>query len=31
VVALDVSWGTVVTAVSATLGLIIAGWVTPKI
>jgi uncharacterized membrane protein len=31
VLALDVSWGTVVTAVSATLGLIIADWITPMI
>jgi uncharacterized membrane protein len=31
VVMLDVSWGTFLTAVSATLGLIIANWVTAKI
>ena len=31
VVVVDVSWGTFVTAVSSTLGLIIANWVVPKI
>ena len=31
VVAVDVSWGTFVTAVSSTLGLMIANWLTPKI
>ena len=31
VVLVDVSWGTFVTAVSSTLGLIIANWVVPKI
>jgi len=30
VVAVDISWGIVVTAVSATLGLLIADWVTPR-
>ncbi|CCD91396.1 conserved membrane hypothetical protein [Bradyrhizobium sp. ORS 375] len=30
VVALDISWGMFVTAVSATLGLLIADWVTPR-
>ena len=31
VVMLDVAWGTVVTAMSATLGLLIANWVLPKL
>ena len=31
VVMVDVSWGTFVTAVSSTLGLTIANWITPKI
>jgi uncharacterized membrane protein len=31
VVVVDVSWGTFVTAVSSTLGLVIANWLTPKI
>ena len=31
VVLVDVSWGTFVTAVSSTLGLIIANWIVPKI
>jgi uncharacterized membrane protein len=31
VVIVDVSWGTFVTAVSSTLGLIIADWILPKI
>ena len=31
VVLVDVSWGTFVTAVSATLGLMIADWVVPKV
>ena len=31
VVVVDVCWGTFVTAVSATIGLIIANWITPKI
>jgi uncharacterized membrane protein len=31
VVALDVSWGCFVTAISSTLGLLIANWITPKI
>ena len=31
VVLVDVSWGTFVTAVSSTLGLIIANWIMPKI
>ena len=31
VVMVDVSWGTFVTAVSSTLGLIIANWIVPKI
>jgi uncharacterized membrane protein len=31
VVILDVSWGTFVTALSSTLGLLIANWLTPKI
>ena len=31
VVMADVSWGTFVTAVSSTLGLIIANWIVPKI
>jgi uncharacterized membrane protein len=31
VVALDMSWGCVVTALSSTLGLMIANWLTPKI
>jgi uncharacterized membrane protein len=31
VVIVDVSWGTFVTAVSSTLGLIIANWMVPKI
>ena len=31
VVAVDVSWGVFVTAVSSTLGLIIADWLTPKV
>ena len=30
VVVVDVSWGTFVTAVSSTLGLIIADWIVPK-
>ena len=30
VVAVDISWGIVVTAVSATLGLLIADWVIPR-
>jgi uncharacterized membrane protein len=30
-VIVDVSWGTFVTAVSSTLGLIIANWIAPKI
>ena len=31
VVMLDISWGTFVTAVSSTLGLLIANWLAPKI
>jgi uncharacterized membrane protein len=31
VVVLDVSWGTFVTAVSSTLGLMIANWLAPRI
>jgi uncharacterized membrane protein len=31
VVMVDVSWGTFVTAVSSTLGLLIADWIAPKI
>jgi uncharacterized membrane protein len=31
VVVVDVSWGTFVTAVSSTLGLLIANWIAPKI
>ena len=31
VVLVDVSWGSFVTAVSSTLGLIIANWIVPKI
>ena len=31
VVLVDVSWGTFVTALSATAGLLIAGWIMPKI
>jgi uncharacterized membrane protein len=31
VVLLDVSWGTFVTAVSSTLGLMIANWLTPRV
>ena len=31
VVAVDVSWGVFVTAVSSTLGLMIANWLTPQI
>jgi uncharacterized membrane protein len=31
VVAVDISWGTFVTAVAATLGLLIADWIVPKI
>jgi uncharacterized membrane protein len=31
VVIVDVSWGTFVTAVSSTLGLMIANWILPKI
>jgi uncharacterized membrane protein len=31
VVMADVSWGTFVTAVSSTLGLLIANWIVPKI
>jgi uncharacterized membrane protein len=31
VVVVDVSWGMFVTAVSSTLGLLIANWLTPKI
>jgi uncharacterized membrane protein len=31
VVAVDMSWGTFVTAVSATLGLMIADWIAPRI
>jgi uncharacterized membrane protein len=31
VVLVDVSWGSFVTAVSATIGLAIANWITPKI
>jgi uncharacterized membrane protein len=30
VVAVDISWGVVLTAVSATAGLLIADWVTPR-
>ncbi|GLH80245.1 hypothetical protein SSBR45G_51540 [Bradyrhizobium sp. SSBR45G] len=30
VVAMDISWGVFVTAVSATVGLLIADWVTPR-
>ena len=30
VVILDVAWGSFVTAVSSTLGLLIANWLTPK-
>ena len=31
VVLLDVSWGTIVTAVSSTLGLVIANWLAPRV
>ena len=31
VAAVDVSWGTFVTAVSSTLGLVLANWIVPKI
>ncbi|MDB5501949.1 MAG: hypothetical protein JWR89_1851 [Tardiphaga sp.] len=31
VVAVDIAWGTFVTAVSSTLGLLIANWLAPKI
>ena len=31
VVAVDISWGTFVTAVAATLGLLITDWIAPKI
>jgi len=31
VVAVDVSWGVFMTAVSSTLGLMIANWLTPKV
>ena len=31
VVLLDVSWGTFVTAISSTLGLVIANWLAPKV
>jgi uncharacterized membrane protein len=31
VVAVDMSWGTFVTAVAATLGLLIADWIVPKV
>jgi uncharacterized membrane protein len=31
VVVVDVAWGTFVTAVSATIGLMIANWITPKV
>ncbi len=31
VVAVDISWGTFVTALSSTLGLLIANWIAPKI
>jgi uncharacterized membrane protein len=31
VVAVDISWGTFMTAVAATLGLMIANWIAPKI
>jgi uncharacterized membrane protein len=31
VVLLDVSWGTFVTAVASTLGLLIANWIAPKV
>jgi uncharacterized membrane protein len=31
VVVVDVSWGTFVTAVSATAGLLVANWLVPKI
>jgi uncharacterized membrane protein len=31
VVAVDMSWGTLVTAVAATLGLMIADWIVPRI
>jgi uncharacterized membrane protein len=31
VVVVDISWGTFVTAVAATLGLMIADWIVPKI
>jgi uncharacterized membrane protein len=31
VVALDIAWGTFVTAVSSTLGLVIANWIAPKV
>jgi uncharacterized membrane protein len=31
VVMLDISWGTFVTAVSSTMGLLIANWLAPKI
>src|ERR1700760_4981299 len=31
VVALDVSWGSFVTAISATLGMMIANWIVPKV
>ena len=31
VVLLDVSWGTIVTAVSSALGLMIANWLVPRV
>jgi len=31
VVALDISWGAFMTAVSATLGLLITNWLAPKL
>jgi uncharacterized membrane protein len=31
VVAVDIAWGTFVTAVSSTLGLLIANWILPKV
>jgi uncharacterized membrane protein len=31
VVAVDVCWGTFVTGVSSTLGLMIANWLTPRL
>jgi uncharacterized membrane protein len=31
VVVVDIAWGTLVTAVSSTLGLLIANWLAPKI